>query len=135
MKEGVLIKTPRGQLVQTEAGEFALEWAPGFEAGRQQTFISAQEYVDSEVLRRCEPYLPFRDGILRDSGVLATETGSGVVQYATPYAARLYYHPEYHFSTAKHEQAGGEWFERMKQADKGDILRGAARLTGAEAQE
>ncbi len=126
------IKTPRGQLVQTAAGVFSLEWAPGFEPNRQRAFNTAQEYVDGEVLRRCEPYLPFRDGLLRDSGLLATEIGSGEVQYATPYAARLYYHPEYNFSKAKNEQAGGEWFEHMKQADNGDILRGAAQLLGAK---
>ena len=130
----IVIKTPRGQVVTTGDGSFAVEWATGFVPGRQRDFASAQEFVDSEVLRRCEPYLPFRDGILRDSGVIATEIGSGEVRYATPYAARLYYHPEYNFDHTKNEQAGGKWFERMKTADGGDILRGAAQKLGAEAE-
>lgn len=30
---------------------------------------------------------------------------------STPYARRLYYHPEYHFQTQENPNAKGEWYE------------------------
>lgn len=31
--------------------------------------------------------------------------------HSTPYARRLYFHPEYHFSKEEHSNAQGEWFK------------------------
>lgn len=31
--------------------------------------------------------------------------------HSTPYARRLYFHPEYHFNKEFHENAKGKWFE------------------------
>ena len=33
----------------------------------------AQKFVDSEVLRKSDPYVPLKTGMLRDSGVLGTK--------------------------------------------------------------
>ena len=41
----------------------------------------AQKFVDSEVLRKSDPYVPFKTGMLRDSGVLGTKIGSGRIRY------------------------------------------------------
>lgn len=38
-------------------------------------------------------------------------TGKVSLVHNTPYARRLYYHPEYHFQTTYHTNARGEWFE------------------------
>lgn len=38
----------------------------------------------------------------------------------TPYARRLYFHPEYNFSRAKNRVAGGEWFEPYLNGAKKD---------------
>lgn len=94
---------------------------------------AAQVFVDSEVLRRCAPKVPLRDGYLIRSGVTNTKTGSGEVKYSTPYARRMYYHSEYSFTGAP--ERGAYWFERMKQdGGKEAILRGVAELTGGEAK-
>ena len=37
--------------------------------------------------------------------------GKVTLVHSTPYARRLYYHPEYHFQTTYHANARGEWFE------------------------
>ncbi|HIS57149.1 MAG TPA: hypothetical protein IAB48_10925 [Candidatus Fimimorpha excrementavium] len=42
-----------------------------------------------------------------------SESNQGKVSlvHSTPYARRLYFHPEYHFNKEFHENARGEWFE------------------------
>lgn len=58
--------------------------------------------------------------IPRDTGALTINTscdfkdsGKGKVSIVcqTPYARRLYYHPEYHFSKAENPNAKGKWFD------------------------
>ncbi len=49
-----------------------------------------QEFIDSEVLRKCAPYVPWDNGDLNESGTLNTSIGSGLVIYDTPYARRWY---------------------------------------------
>lgn len=90
----------------------------------------AQVFVDSEVLRRCAPKVPFRDGYIIRSGVTNTKLGSGMVKYSTPYARKWYYTPA-NFTGAP--ERGNYWFERMKKdGGKEAILRGVAKLTGGK---
>ena len=59
--------------------------------------------------------------IPRDKGTLQNEatsvdystSGQGLVTIvsSTPYARRLYFHPEYHFSTDENPNARGMWYE------------------------
>ena len=56
-------------------------WNPSFQADKQQRFEKAQKLVDSEVLRRSDPYVPFRSGILKKSGIAGTVIGSGEIKY------------------------------------------------------
>lgn len=37
--------------------------------------------------------------------------GKATLVHSTPYARRLYYHPEYHFNTEFHRKAKGKWFD------------------------
>ena len=75
--------------------------------------------------------MPFDQHILIKSGILNTQIGSGELRYRTPYARRLYYHPEYNFSTEKNPEAGAYAFERMKQQYKDQILKGAKKIAGS----
>ena len=93
---------------------------------------TAQKYVDSEVLRKCAPMVPFDTGELMRSGIRETKIGSGQVIYSTQYARRWYYEP------AKFQGAptrGNYWFHRMiKNGGKAEILKGLARLTGGKSE-
>ena len=80
-----------------------------------------QKIIDSEVIRRIEPYTPKREGILIASGPMHTKIGSGEVIQETPYARRLYYNRHYNFWGAP--RRGAFWFERMKADHKDDILK------------
>lgn len=91
-----------------------------------------QMYVDSEVLRLSDPYIPMDTGTLKLSGVRHTIIGSGEVIYRTPYAKKMYYGDGYRFQGAP--MRGARWFERMKADRKQDILRGAAKIAGGKAE-
>lgn len=87
-----------------------------------------QRFIDSECLRLCEGKIPKDQSTLIQSGIINTDVGSGQVKWSTPYARRLYYHPEYNFQEGP--ERGAYWFERMKQENKEDILKGASKMAG-----
>lgn len=115
---------------------------------------AVQMFIDSEVIRLCEPYVPFDKGVLTASAYTATDVGSGEVVYNTPYAHYQYYGQVYgpnipmviggeqtfrspanavkqptgamlQYNKEVHPLAGSFWFERMKADHLDDLLRGA----------
>lgn len=120
------ITTPRGSIVQTGHGNARLEWDPAFAARQTEQFSKKQKFVDSEVLRRCSPLVPFDTGMLEKSGKLGTVIGSGEVDYIAPYAAKQYYDTAE--SRSYDPNRGSQWFERMKASEKEEILEGAKRV-------
>lgn len=68
----------------------------------------------------------------RDTGRLQNEAmhvdltqsrdGAVAIVHTTPYARRLYFHPEYHFSQEENPEAKGEWFnDWLPGGDKADF--------------
>lgn len=59
--------------------------------------------------------MPFDTGHLEEDSFFADYTessqGKAMLVVNTPYARRLYYHPEYNFQTDENPFAGGEWYE------------------------
>lgn len=86
-----------------------------------------QKVIDSEVLRYSDPLIPVDTHTLRRSGIAATEIGSGVVQYNTPYAKKQYYTND---GRLQQGQRGKLWFERMKAQHRDDIIRTATKEAG-----
>ncbi len=87
-------------------------------------FGRAQKALDSEVLRYADPYVPFRTGMLKDSGISGTVLGSGVVVYNSPYAKKQYYNGRIAGTSRSgvSRLRGRYWIERMK-ADHIEDLR------------
>ena len=85
-----------------------------------------QQFIDTECLRLTNEKMPKRENILIDSGISNTIIGKGELRYRTPYARRMYYHPEYEFNEAP--ERGAYAFERMKQQYRQQILDGAKRI-------
>jgi len=126
------ITTPRGAIITTTTASgksvAKLEWNKDFARRRTNGFNIAQRFIDSEVLRMCDPRVPFDTGMLKLSGQLGTVIGSGEVKYIAPYAAKQYYHTA---TTRRYDpMRGGMWFERGKAAEGRRILAGAQRLAG-----
>lgn len=127
-----ILKTPKGELVKVKGmdGKVSMEirWNPNFGPEMTENIRGIQQFVDSEVLRLCDELVPKDTGILKQSGIMNTQIGSGEVKYRTPYARRWYYMPAA-FNDAP--RRGNYWFERMKQnGGKRQILDGAKKLAG-----
>ena len=128
--------TPRGEFyTETTRGgtvTYGIRWNPGFGPELSNKFNKAQEFVDTECLRLCEPLVPKDTSLLIQSGILCTQIGSGEVKYRTPYARRWYYMP------AKFDQGSGSgrtavgrgnyWFYRMAAEHRKEILKGAKKF-------
>ena len=82
----------------------------------------AQKYIDSEILRRSDPLVPFRTGSLKRSGITGTKIGTGVIEYTTPYAKKQY------FKGRATGQRGRYWVRRMWTSEKPDILGNAQKI-------
>lgn len=126
---GPIIQTPRGRVYHDKNGKAVLEWNTRFQKKWQRRFSVAQKFVDSEVLRTCEPYTPLLTGMLIKSSILGTNIGSGLVQWIAPYSRRQYY------STRKPGSQTGPlrgpfWFERAKAVHKTQWIAGAKKLAG-----
>lgn len=71
------------------------------------------EALHTEVLQF--QVMPFDTGHLQEDATFVdySDSADGLVRIvsSTPYARRLYYHPEYNFQTDENPFAGGEWFE------------------------
>lgn len=93
-----------------------------------------QKTVDSEVLRRSDPYVPMDTGFLKKSGILGTKIGSGEVVYNAVYADKNYYHNagKGKQGTARGDLRGRFWFERMKADHLPDILKSAKNTAGGK---
>ena len=59
--------------------------------------------------------MPFETGNLQNESTFVdyseSKQGKVTLVSSTPYARRLYYHPEYNFQTDENLFAGGEWYE------------------------
>ena len=81
-------------------------------------FSAAQRFLDSEVLRDSEPYVPKQTGNLIRSGNIGTVIGSGKVIYNAPYARKCYYARGTDYSNGKNPKACALWFEKAKAIKK-----------------
>lgn len=62
--------------------------------------------------------VPKEVGDLEESAVTGAENGVGFFSYNTPYARKLYYHPEYNFRQDKNPNAQGRWLDPFIHGDK-----------------
>lgn len=71
--------------------------------------------------------MPFDTGELQNRSTFIDDSkkNSGKVSVVsdTPYARRLYFHPEYNFKKDKNKNAGGEWFEPYIKGSKKDFAK------------
>ena len=88
---------------------------------------------------RTAQVMPFYTGTLQNDSTFTekSESERGIVRIvsSTPYARRLYYHPEYDFFRGKNANAGGKWFDEWLTGSKKTWCRNAyakiyKRLTG-----
>lgn len=71
--------------------------------------------------------VPFNVGTLEESGfsVIVAEELVARIIFDTPYARRLYWHPEYNFRKNKNMNAGGLWMQTYLDGEKKDFVKEA----------
>lgn len=124
-----VIQTPRGSIIVGENGKAELVWNTNFSPFWKRKYSTAQKFVDSEVIRLSEPYIPLLTGSLIKSGILGTVLGSGEVSWIVPYARYQYYLKRKTLSETG-PLRGSFWFHRMKEVHASTIIAGAKKIMG-----
>lgn len=91
------------------------------EAAKQALEMTA-EAVKSDVV--ASQVVPKDVGTLERSAYIETSQsreGKAAVGFNTPYARRLYWHPEYNFRTDKNPNAQGKWMQAYIDGEKKDF--------------
>ncbi|WP_160045577.1 minor capsid protein [Paenibacillus sp. USDA918EY] len=88
---------------------------------QQQALEMTAEAVKSDIVTSA--VVPKQTGELERSGHVVVEQGKARIVFDTPYARRLYWHPEYNFRTDKNPNARGKWMEPYQSGDKKDFAK------------
>lgn len=79
----------------------------------QVSLEKTAEALETEVIQ--SQVIPFDTGNLQGESFFIDytefELGKVALVHNTPYARRLYFHPEYNFQTTENPNARGEWYE------------------------
>ena len=82
------------------------------DAAAQRALVKTAEIIHGQIVQA--QVMPFRTGHLQNESTFVDQSGAADghvdIVSATPYARRLYYHPEYNFDTTNNPSAGGMWF-------------------------
>lgn len=91
---------------------------------QKQAAVMTMEALKRDIER--EEIVPRDVGKLEESVTANTgliNKGTVKLEYNTPYARKLYYHPEYNFGTEENANAQGEWLETYIDGDKKDYAK------------
>ena len=96
----------------------------------KQQYISLAETADALLTDlRDSQTMPFDTGNLQNDSTFIEDKqkmqGRVSIVSSTPYARRLYFHPEYNFRKANNPNAGGKWFEPYISGNKKDFAKNA----------
>lgn len=95
------------------------------EADIRKALIKTADAVKTDVQQ--SQTMPFDSGQLQNRSTFVddseVDSGKVFVVSDTPYARRLYFHPEYKFSTRDNPNAGGAWFEPYISGAKKDYAK------------
>lgn len=80
-----------------------------------------QQFVATELVKEFDPYVPFRTGVLKGSAVRELAPPYDEIVYDTPYAARMYYNPQFNFNGAPMR---GAYWDRRAYSDVQDRFLG-----------
>ncbi len=96
----------------------------GLEKVSKQAFEMTLEAVLSDI--KTSAVVPKETGILEDSGFVDDSQIENMVAsiiFDTPYARRLYWHPEYNFRTDKNINAQGKWMQSYIDGEKKNFIK------------
>lgn len=87
-----------------------------------QALVKTADAIKTDVQQ--SQTMPFKTGALQNRSTFVDKSQAKDFKVSvvsdTPYARRLYFHPEYNFSRLHNKNAGGEWFEPYITGEKQD---------------
>lgn len=82
------------------------------EAAQITALEQTAEFLHTEVVQA--QVMPFDTGNLQNESTFVDDSkskeGKVTIAHNTPYARRMYYHPEYHFQKHENTNASGKWY-------------------------
>ena len=111
-----MITQPQNETRQTSLGKMLVKFSGGLASSVNQGLRKRQKIIDSEVIRLCAPLMPKKTGAM----IASAESKDGEVDYTAKYARVQYYNTKQ--TRSYDSNRGGRWFERMKLANKREIL-------------
>ncbi len=90
-----------------------------------QCLVETADALKSDLIQ--SQTMPFDTGAMQNRSTFVDDSNKnrGVVRIVTdtPYARKMYYHPEYNFQRGKNANAGGLWFEPYINGNKKDFAK------------
>lgn len=93
---------------------------------QKQALEMTTEAVKSDIVTSA--VVPKQTGELERSGfvdITQLDSGKTSIIFDTPYARKLYWHPEYNFRTDKNINAQGKWMQSYEDGEKKDFAKDA----------
>lgn len=91
------------------------------ESAKKKAFDATVEAVLSDI--KASGVVPKDTGALEDSGFTLIEDMVAYIVFDTPYARRLYWHPEFNFRTDKNANAQGLWMQTYIDGEKNSFVK------------
>lgn len=89
----------------------------------QENLVKTADAMKTDLVQ--SQTMPFDTGALQNNSTFVNDSNKerGIVTIIsdTPYARRLYFHPEYNFQKGKNPNAGGQWFNTYISGTKKDF--------------
>jgi hypothetical protein len=90
-----------------------------------QSLLETADALKSDLIQ--SQTMPFDTGAMQNRSTFIDDSNKskGEIRIVTdtPYARRMYYHPEYNFKKDKNKNAGGLWFEPYVSGAKKDFVK------------
>lgn len=91
------------------------------ESAKKKAFDATVEAVLADI--KTSGVVPKDTGALEDSGYTLIEDMVAYIIFDTPYARRLYWHPEFNFRTDKNVNAQGLWMQAYIDGEKNSFVK------------
>ena len=92
------------------------------ENAQKKALFETMDALKTDVIQ--SQVMPFDTGTMQNESTFITTSKNGKIASLitrTPYAARLYYHPEYNFQKTNNPNAQGQWLEDYISGSKKDF--------------
>lgn len=104
-------------------GRVNAEFLARYKIKAQDNLVKTADAMKTDLVQ--SQTMPFDTGALQNNSTFVDDSNKYQnkvkIVSDTPYARKLYFHPEFNFQQGKNANAGGQWFEPYISGDKKDF--------------